>query len=183
MSREQITRLLERWQNGDPSALADATPYLHDELRRLAAHFMRGERAGHTLQSTALVNEAYLRLVDVELKFENRGHFLALAARIMRRILVDHSRGRNRQKRNDGDKPIALDESALLSAEGDPRLVDLDEALNKLETFDASLAKTVDLVYFGGLTMQQAADALGVSRVTLQKDMNLAKAWLSKEIG
>jgi RNA polymerase sigma factor (TIGR02999 family) len=183
MSKERITRLLERWQNGDPSALEDATPYLHEELRRLAAHFMRGERAGHTLQSTALVNEAYLRLVDVELKFENRGHFLALAARIMRRILVDHSRGRNRQKRNDGDKPIVLDESALLSEEGDPRLVNLDEALNKLETFDARLAKTVDLVYFGGLTMQQAADALGVSRVTLHKDMNLAKAWLYKEIG
>jgi RNA polymerase sigma factor (TIGR02999 family) len=183
MSRERITRLLEEWQKGDASALAEVTPYLHEELRRLAAHFMRGERAGHTLQSTALVSEAYLRLVDVELKFENRGHFLALAARIMRRILVDHSRGRNRQKRNDGERPIALDESALLLADGDPRLVDLDEALNKLETFDARLAKTVDLVYFGGLTTQQAADALGVSRVTLHKDMNLAKAWLYKEIG
>jgi RNA polymerase sigma factor (TIGR02999 family) len=183
MSKEHITRLLDEWQKGNSKALADVTPYLHEELRRLAAHFMRGERAGHTLQSTALVNEAYFRLVDVELEFENRGHFLALAARIMRRILVDHSRGRNRQKRNDGDRAIALDESVLLSEEGDPRLVDLDEALNKLETFDARLAKTVDLVYFGGLTMQQAADALGVSRVTLHKDMNLAKAWLYKEIG
>jgi len=182
MSQERITQLLDRWQNGDETALDEVMPYLHDELRKLAAHFMRGEQAGHTLQSTGLVNEAYMRLVDVELRIENRSHFLALAARIMRRILVDHARGKKRIKRNAGVKPLSLDESIVLSDYTDPRLVDLDEALNKLETFDARLAKTVELVYFGGLTTQQAADALSISRVTLNKDMNLAKAWLYKEI-
>ena len=182
MSNERITQLLSRWQGGDAGALEEAVPYLHAELKRMAAYFMTQERAGHTLQSTALVNEAYLRLVDVDLEIEDRAHFLALAARIMRRILVDHARGRDRQKRGDGIKPISLDESIMLSESGDPRLVDLDEALNKLETFDARLARTVELVFFGGLTTQQAADALGISRVTLNKDMNLAKAWLYNEI-
>ena len=183
MSKERITRLLVRWQDGDADALEEAVPYLHAELKRMAAYFMNRERPGHTLQSTALVNEAYLRLVDVDLKFENRGHFLALAAKIMRRILVDHARSRQRHKRGAGVRPLQLDESAVLSESGDPRLVDLDEALVKLESFDARLAKTVELVYFGGLTTQQAADALGVSRVTLNKDMNLAKAWIYNEIG
>ena len=182
MSKEHITQLLSRWQGGDADALEEAVPYLHAELRRLAAYFMTKERAGHTLQSTALVNEAYMRLVGIDLKIEDRAHFLALAAKIMRRILVDHARGKHRQKRGAGVKPISLDESAILSESGDPRLIDLDEALNKLEAFDARLAKTVELVYFGGLTTQEAADALGVSRVTLSKDMNLAKAWLYNEI-
>lgn len=183
MSNARITQLLIRWQDGDADALEEAVPYLHAELQRLAAYFMNREQSGHTLQSTALVNEAYLRLVDIDLKIENRAHFLALAAKIMRRILVDHARGRQRQKRGAGVRPLSLDESAVLSESGDPRLVDLDEALIKLESFDARLAKTVELVYFGGLTTQQAADALGVSRVTLNKDMNLAKAWLYNEIG
>lgn len=182
MSKEQITQLLSRWQGGDAGALEEAVPYLHAELRRLAAYFMTKERVGHTLQSTALVNEAYMRIVDIDLKIEDRAHFLALAAKIMRRILVDHARGKSRQKRGDGVKPISLDESAILCESGDPRVIDLDEALNKLETFDARLAKTVELVYFGGLTTQETADALGVSRVTLNKDMNLAKAWLYNEI-
>jgi len=182
MADEKITRLLERWQNGDESALDDAMPYLHEELRKLANYFMQSEQRGHTLQSTALVNEAYLRLVDVDLKIENRGHFLGLAARIMRRILVDHARRKGRKKRNEGSRPLALDESAVLAEEGDPRLVDLDDALNKLADFDARLARTVELVYFGGLTTQQAADVLGISRVTLSKDMQLAKAWLYNEM-
>lgn len=182
MSKERITQLLSRWQGGDADALEEAVPYLHTELKRLAAYFMTKERAGHTLQSTALVNEAYMRLVDIDLEIEDRAHFLALAAKIMRRILVDHARGKGRQKRGAGVRPISLDESIVLSESGDPRLIDLDEALNKLETFDARLARTVELVYFGGLTTQQAADALGISRVTLNKDMNLAKAWLYNEI-
>lgn len=182
MSKEHITQLLSRWQGGDADALEEAVPHLHAELKRLAAYFMTHERAGHTLQSTALVNEAYMRLVDIDLKIEDRAHFLALAAKIMRRILVDHARTKGRQKRGAGVKPISLDESIVLSESGDPRLIDLDEALNKLESFDARLARTVELVYFGGLTTQEAADALGVSRVTLNKDMNLAKAWLYNEI-
>ncbi len=182
MSRQEITALLARWQSGEADALNEAVPYLHEELRRMASSFMRGENPGHTLQSTALVNEAYLRLVDVDLKLEDRAHFLALASRIMRRILVDHARGKNRQKRSPGQPVLSLDESVMLSEQGDPRLVDLDEALNKLEEFDARLAGTVELVYFGGLTTQEAADLLGISRVTLNKDMNLAKAWLTNEL-
>ena len=183
MSKQEITQLLERWQAGDGAALDDVLPILHAELKRLATYFMQRERAGHTLQSTALVNEAYLKLVDVDLTLENRAHFLALAAKIMRRILVDHARGKNRQKRASGQRPLTLDESIVLSDDGDPRLIDLDEALNKLEAFDAKLARTVELVYFGGLTTQEAADLLGISRVTLNKDMNLAKAWLLNQIG
>lgn len=183
MSRQEITRLLVRWQSGEPDALNEAVPYLHAELRRMAARFMGGENAGHTLQSTALVNEAYLRLVDVELELEDRAHFMALAARIMRRILVDHARSKHRKKRSPGQPLLSLQDSIMLSEEGDPRLVDLDDALNKLEAFDARLARTVELVYFGGLTTQEAADLLGISRVTLNKDMNLAKAWLTNEIG
>ena len=183
MPAEEITRLLARWQEGDRQAFEQVVPYLHTELKRLAAHFMQQERAGHTLQSTALVNEAYLRLVDVELDLKDRAHFLSIAARIMRRILVDHARGRQRRKRDGGRRPLTLDESILLSDEGDPRLIDLDEALDKLARFDERLASTVELVYFGGMTTQEAADLLGVSRVTLNKDMNLAKAWLLNEIG
>lgn len=183
MSKRKVTQLLARWQDGDAEALNEAVPFLHEELRRMAAQFMRGENSGHTLQSTALVNEAYLRLVDVELELEDRAHFLALASRIMRRILVDHARGKRRKKRSPGQPLLSLDESIMLSGEGDPRLVDLDEALNKLEAFDARLARTVELVYFGGLTTQETAELLGISRVTLNKDMNLAKAWLTNEIG
>jgi RNA polymerase sigma factor (TIGR02999 family) len=183
MSKPDITRLLERWQGGEEEALNEAVPYLHAELRRMASQFMRGENAGHTLQSTALVNEAYLRLVDIDLELEDRAHFLALAARTMRRILVDHARSKHRKKRSPGQPLLSLNESIMLSEEGDPRLVDLDEALNKLEAFDARLARTVELVYFGGLTTQEAADLLGTSRTTLNRDMNLAKAWLTNEIG
>lgn len=182
MPAEEITRLLARWQEGDRRAFEQVVPYLHAELKRLAAHFMQQERAGHTLQSTALVNEAYLRLVDVELDLKDRAHFLSIAARIMRRILVDHARGRQRHKRDGGRRALTLDESIMLSEQGDPRLIDLDEALDKLARFDERLASTVELVYFGGMTTQEAADLLGVSRVTLNKDMNLAKAWLVNEI-
>lgn len=180
MSQQDVSRLLARWQGGEEAALEEVVPLLHDELKRMAARYMQSERAGHTLQSTALVNEAYLRLVDVELNVENRAHFLALAARTMRRILVDHARSRNRQKRFSGQRPLTLDESVLLTEEGDPRIADLDEALNKLEAFDARLARTVELLYFGGFTTQEAADLLGISRVTLNKDINLAKAWLTE---
>jgi RNA polymerase sigma factor (TIGR02999 family) len=182
MSKEAITRLLERWQAGDEEALNAVLPFLHAELKRLAGYYMNSEHAGHTLQSTALVNEAYVRLVGADVELQNRGHFLALAAKTMRRILVDHARGKRRQKRGSGRKPLSLDESAMLIEDGDPRLVDLDDALNKLAEFDARLARTVELVYFGGLTTQQAADALGISRVTLHKDMTLAKAWLHNEL-
>ena len=142
----------------------------------------RGRTLATTLQSTALVHEAYLRLAGAELNVADRGHFLALAAQTMRRILVDHARGKARQKRSPGQRPITLDESVMLSEQADPRLIELDEALNNLASFDARMAKAVELVFFGGLTTQQAADALGISRVTLSKDLNLAKAWLHQQM-
>ena len=182
MSKAKITALLKDWQNGDKSALEKTLPFLHAELRRIAKQHMRRESAGHTLQATALVNEAYLRLVDVELDFKDRAHFLALASKVMRRILVDHARSRQRQKRGSGQKPLSLDESKFLTEAGDPDLVDLDAALNKLGAFDARLSNSIELVYFGGLTTTEAAAALGISRVTLNKDMQLARAWLYKEM-
>ncbi len=182
MSKGQITELLHAWQNGDQTALEQIMPFLHAELRRLAKQHMFRENAGHTLQPTALVNEAYLRLVDMELEFQDRAHFLALASRAMRRILVDHARSRKRLKRGAGQKPISLDESALPSIAVDSNLVDLDEALNKLAAFDARLARSIELVYFGGLTTTEAAAVLDISRVTLNKEMKLARAWLYNEL-
>jgi RNA polymerase sigma factor (TIGR02999 family) len=181
-SDSNVTRLLARWQNGDPAALDAIMPLLRDELKRVAARHMRKEMAGHTLQSTALINEAYLRLVDVELPFRDRAHFLAIASKVMRRILVDHARGRQRGKRGAGIKAHSFDEAIDIGEANDPRLVDLDDALNKLAEFDARLSSVVELIYFGGLTTAEAAEALGVSRVTLNKDMHLARAWLAREL-
>jgi len=177
-----ITQLLARWQNGDAAALDEIMPLLSDELQRVAARHMRKEKAGHTLQSTALINEAYMRLVDVELPFRDRAHFLAIASKVMRRILVDHARGRQRDKRGAGKKAHSFDEAIDIGEANDPRLVDLDDALNKLTEFDARLSSVVELIYFGGLTTAEAAEALGVSRVTLNKDMHLARAWLAREL-
>ena len=182
MSKAKITALLQEWQDGDRSALEKTLPFLHAELRRLAKQHMRREKAGHTLQATALVNEAYLRLVDVELDFADRAHFLALASKVMRRFLVDHARAGQRQKRGAGRKRLTLDESVFLTDADDLDLVDLDAALNKLAEFDARLANSVELIYFGGLTTSEAAAALGISRVTLNKDLKLARAWLYNEL-
>jgi len=185
MAKEKITQLLQAWQQGDETALEKTMPFLHAELRRLAKRHMRSEKAGHTLQATALVNEAYMRLIDVELDFQDRAHFLALASKVMRRILVDHARSQQRQKRGSGQKPLSLDESLFMSDTGNLDaidLLDLDEALNKLAAFDARLASSIELVYFGGLTTAEAAAVLDISRVTLNKDMQLARAWLYHEL-
>jgi RNA polymerase sigma-70 factor, ECF subfamily len=181
-SPQGITRLLARWQNGDAAALDEIMPLLSDELQRVAARHMRKEKAGHTLQSTALINEAYMRLVEVDLPFRDRAHFLAIASKVMRRILVDHARGRQRGKRGAGKRAHSFDEAIDVGEASDPRLVDLDDALNKLAVFDARLSSVVELIYFGGLTTAEAAEALGVSRVTLNKDMQLARAWLAREL-
>lgn len=178
-----ITALLRNWQAGDERALERITPYLHEELRRLAASHMRRESGGHTLQSTALVNEAYLRLVDVELDFASRAHFLAIASRVMRRVLVDHARRKRRAKRGGPAPNLTFDEALYLADADDPGILDLDDALNRLATFDARMARGIELIYFGGLTTAEAAEALGISRVTLHDDLNLAKAWLQRELG
>lgn len=177
-----ITALLKDWQSGDAEALERVTPYLHEELRRLATNHMRRESAGHTLQSTALVNEAYMRLVDVDLDFSSRAHFLGVASRVMRRVLVDHARHKQRAKRGGKAKALTFDEAAYIEVAGDPRILDLDEAMNNLEQFDARMAKAVEMIYFGGLTTTEAAEALGISRVTLHEDLKLAKAWLQREL-
>lgn len=178
----EITSLLRDWQSGDGQALERLTPYLHEELRRLAASHMRREAGGHTLQSTALVNEAYLRLVDVELDFASRSHFLAVASKVMRRILVDHARHKRRAKRGGGVRALTLDEAIYVADAEDPRILHLDDALNRLAEFDARMARGIEMIYFGGLTTRETAEALGISRVTLNEDLKLAKAWLEREL-
>lgn len=176
--RLEITRLLGRWQEGDASAFKDLSPIVYDELRRLAASHMRGERSGHTLQATALVHEAYIRLVGVEADFASRKHFFAMTSRLMRRVLVDHARSVQSAKRGGGAMKITLDESRMQAGGSDPCILELDEALNKLAAIDKRMARGVELLYFGGLTSEEAAEVLGVSRTTLHNDMTFAKAWL-----
>lgn len=175
-----ITRLLVRWQDGDEAALERLSPFIYEELRKLAASHMRRERPGHTLQATALVHEAYLRLVGVKADITSRKHFYALSSRLMRRVLVDHARAAQRAKRGGGALRLTLHESLLDAGETEREagILELDEALNKLGAIDARMARGVELLFFGGLTWDEAAEVLGVSRGTLHSDMTFAKAWL-----
>jgi RNA polymerase sigma factor (TIGR02999 family) len=178
-----LTTLLNAWQAGDRAALERVVPELYEELKRLARRAMRGERGGHTLQATALVNEAYLKLADAGIEIANRTHFLALSARMMRRILVDHARARGRAKRGGGQTALVLEESLVADARPEADLLEFDDALNRLAQLDERPARVVELIYFGGLSYEEAAEALGVSRTTLVKDLRFAKAWLAKELG
>lgn len=178
---EDVTGLLAEWQQGDDSALERLAPYVYDELHRIAAGYMRRESAGNTLQATALVNEAYLRLAGGKLSFSDRSHFFALAARMMRRILVDHARSRQAAKRGGGGKQLTFDEAVALD-QTDDALVEFDQALQKLAGFDARMAKAIELRFFGGVGYEDAAEALGVSVSTLYEDLRLAKAWLLREL-
>ena len=183
----EVTRLLLRWREGDAAALETLLPLVYEELRRLAHRSMRGERADITLQPTALVAEAYLRLVDMDISWNGRVHFYAVAASLMRRILVDEARRRQAQKRGGLERPLSLDELALdgfeiaAASEAAP-LVLLDEALSRLESFDARKAKVVELRCFAGLTIEDTAAALDCSHATVERDLRIAKAWLAKEI-
>lgn len=181
--QEQITRLLIAWQAGDAQALERLAPFIDAELRRLARRQMRNERPGHTLQPTALVHEAFLRLVGAEVSWQSRAHFLAVAARLMRRILVDHARRRDSARRGGPLRAETLDESLLPAASRPPAIVELDEALDRLAAFDARMAAGIELLFFGGLTPEEGAEALGISRSTLFEDLRLAKAWLKDELG
>ena len=176
--RADITGLLGRWQAGDETALQNLSPFIYEELRKLAASHMRREHAGHTLQATALVNEAYLRLVGVESDFANRKHFFALTSRLMRRVLVDHARSHRRAKRGGGAVKVTWQDSVMDDGGAEMGILELDEALNKLAAIDARMARGVELLYFGGLTATEAAEVLGVSRTTLHHDMQFARAWL-----
>jgi RNA polymerase sigma factor (TIGR02999 family) len=179
---QDITLLLGRWQDGDKAALEDLSPYIYEELRKLAANHMRRERAGHTLQATALVHEAYIRLLGVDTDFSSRSHFYALASRLMRRVLVDHARAARRDKRGGGAAKQTLNESRVEAGGREHDILELDDALNKLAEIDARMARGVELQYFGGLTSTEAAEVLGVSRTTLHKDMTFAKAWLQEAL-
>jgi RNA polymerase sigma factor (TIGR02999 family) len=179
----EVTQLLLAWGKGDPAALEALTPVVYDELRRLARHYMGNERVGHTLQATALVNEAYMRLVDIhKVQWQNRAHFFAMSARLMRRILVDSARSRKYQKRGAGAQKVSLDER-LLVAEPGRDLVALDDALNELAKVDERKSKVVEMRFFGGLSVEETAEALGVSVDTVMRDWKLAKAWLLRELG
>ena len=182
-SRAHVTELLLAWGTGDRAALDELVPIIHEELRRLARHQMRGERDNHTLQTTALVNEAFLRLVDLRrIRWQDRAHFLALSARLMRRILVDHARSRSYQKRGGGAANVTLDESLVAFPERSVDLVALDDALEDLARVDARKSQVVELRFFGGLSVEETAEALKVSPETVTRDWRLAKVWLLREI-
>ncbi len=181
---QQITQLLNQWSNGDAEVLDDLMPLVYVELRRQAAGYLRRERSDHTLQPTALINEAYLKLIDQrDVRWQNRAHFFAIAAQAMRRILVDYARERHREKRGGVAENLPIDEAlTIVSQEKSVNLVALDEALNKLAKFDERQAKVVELRYFSGLSIDEAAEVLNVSNVTIRRDWNMAKAWLHQEI-
>ena len=176
-----VTQLLLEWRGGNHAALDRLMPLVYDELRRLAQHYMRSERTEHTLQATALVNEAYLRLVDINVTWQDRAHFFAVAARLMRRMLVDHARAHQRAKRDGGAK-VGLDEALEISSQPAADLLTLDHALSRLAEFDLRKSEIIELHFFGGLANDEVAEALGISRATVQRELRLAKAWLGREM-
>ncbi len=183
-SPEEITGLLLAWGNGDKAALDRLIPLVYQELRRLAHRQMRRERAGDTLQTTALVNEAYLRLVDYErMQPRDRAHFLAIAAQAMRRILIERARSRRSAKRGSGAQKVSLDEAAEVSNERAADVLALDEALTQLAAIDPRKSQIVELKYFGGLTIEETAEVLEVSAPTVERDWRTARIWLHREIG
>src|SRR5215813_10926815 len=183
LGQQEVTDLLTRWSQGDEAALAQLTPLVYEELRRLAHHHMGGQRSDHTLQTTALVNEVYLRLADqTNPRWQNRAHFFAVAARAMRQILVSYARSQRSQKRGGGALKVELDQAALVSPEQSQEIVDLHEALERLATLDSRKAQVVELKYFGGLDYDEMAEVLKVSRVTVRRDWEFAKVWLYTEL-
>jgi RNA polymerase sigma factor (TIGR02999 family) len=183
-STHEITQLLVAWNNGDRVALDQLVPLIHTELRRLARRHMAAERAGHILQTTALVNEAFLRLIDWKnVQWQNRAHFFGLAAQIMRHILVDFARAQAREKRGGGALRVSLSEANRIASEKSTDLVALDDALQALEKLDARQARVVELRFFAGLSLEETAEALRVSVGTVRRDWSLAEAWLYRELG
>jgi len=182
-SPHRVTQLLTEWSHGDDAALAELTPLVYQELRRLAHYYMDGQRPDHTLQTTALVNEAYLRLADqTNPNWQSRAHFFAVAARAMRQILVSYARSNRAQKRGGGGVRIELDESAILSPEQSKEIVDLHEALERLDTLDSRKAQVVELKFFGGLNYDEIAEVLKIARMTVRRDWEFARIWLYTEL-
>ena len=182
-TQHEITRLLADWSKGDRQALEKLTPLVYDELRRLAGRYLRQERHGHTLQSTALVHEAYLKLVGQNnVRWQNRAHFFGIAAQMIRRILVDYARARGADKRGSGAEKLSLDEAIALPGGPDLDLVALDDALEGLASIDPRQSRLVELRFFAGLTLEETAEVLQMSLATAKRDWVSAKAWLSREI-
>jgi len=182
VSSKSVSQLLGKWKNGDQEALRALVPLVYTELRRLAHYYLQGENTGHTLESTALVHEAYMRLAGRSpLQLQNRTHFFAVASHLMRQILVDYARRRRRAKR-DGGRKLTLDEAVFLRAGRDLDLVALDDALNELSRLDAQQSRIVELRFFGGLSIAQTADLLSISRATVKREWVTARVWLHREM-
>ncbi len=180
---DNVTQLLIELSNGDRKAVDLLLPVIYDELRKLAANYLRRERPNHTLQPTALVHEAYIRLVDqTRVNWQNRAHFFGVAAQIMRRLLVDHARKHHAEKRGQNFQKLSLDENVDRAVERSSELIALDEALKALAVFDEEKARLVELRYFGGLTIEETADVMGVTPTTIKRHWRLAKAWLRGEM-
>ena len=177
-----VTRLLQEWRNGNQQALDELMPVVYDELRGLAGRCLYGDRQGHTLSATALVHEAYMRLMGAEVEWQNRSHFFAIAARVLRRILVEYARSHNRQKRGGGEQRITFDEALIVGPEASAIVVDLDEALERLAQHDARKSDILQLLFFGGLTYDETATALDISPATVHRELKLAKAWLYRDL-
>jgi len=180
--QEEITRLLHSWSNGNKGALDELMPAVYSELRKLAAYCLYSEKPDHTLRATALVNEVYLRLVQSDLAFNDRVHFYALASRMLRRILVDHAKTQKREKRGGNAVRIPLEEALVFSPETSPDVLELDEALKRLAQQDQRKADLIELLFFGGLTYDEAAEALKISPATVHRELKFAKAWLYREL-
>jgi RNA polymerase sigma factor (TIGR02999 family) len=182
-SPQEVTQLLIDWSNGDQAALDKLMPLVYDELRRMAKRYMSRQTPGHTLQTTALINEAFIKLVgQQEMQWQNRSHFFGVAAQAMRHILVDYARSRKYEKRGGGAQKVSLDEALMVSDERAAEIVALDDALKELAKVDLRKCQVVEMRYFGGLSVEETAEALNVSPVTVMRDWSMAKAWLHREL-
>jgi len=177
-----VTLLLKDWRSGNDKALSELMPMVHDTLRKLAGKYMQSENAGHTLQATALVNEAFLKLIDSEVTWQNRAHFMAIAARSMRQILIDHARSKRRDKRGGNDVLVTLHEANVADNNEAPDLLDIEEVLNQLAELDPRKAEIVELSFFGGMTYDEIAEALAISVATVDRELRFSKAWLQKAL-
>lgn len=181
--RQPVTQLLHAWRQGDASALNQLMPLVYDQLRAIAGRRLQAEAPGHTLGATAVVHEAFIRLAGAEVQWQDRAHFLAISARVMRRILVDHARGRDRERRGGGAARVPLDEIQVEMPGRSSDVEALDEALSRLAALDERKAAILELLYFGGLTYPEIAEVRGVSEATVHRELTLAKAWLRREMG
>lgn len=179
---QDVTVLLEKWKGGDREALNALMPLVYDQLRSMAQRYMSSENSGHTLRTTALVHEAYIKLLGGEGNFENRSHFFAVAARAMRTILIDHARGNARQKRGGELQRVEFEHALMVTPESGSRILDIDDSLRRLEAVDERKARLIELIFFGGLTYQEAAHVLQVSEATIHRDLKVARAWLYRDL-